>query len=1160
MTATVVGQDMRDSRRVSNSAEVIDNKNKFDTFESQNLLKRSDHSGHIDGSVNHQPYAELTKEQESRYRFLLGGSSDLFDRFVEARRSGKSCLEVLLNRGDLEKHQTKEKIIRHRAVGSGGETGEEDDLYASNDLEESSLSVKISPTFTESPPFVEGGRMRAYQIQGLNWLVNLYENKVNGILADEMGLGKTLQTLSLLAYLKAMRGIRGPHLLIVPKSTLQNWYNEVKRWVPSLSAFIFHGAKDDRPRLINEYLNNPVTAFEVCITSYEMCLVEKAALRKVRWHYLAIDEAHRLKNEASRLSVIVREFHCERRLLVTGTPLQNNLHELWALLNFLLPDLFSTSEEFDSFFSADSQTNDEEINEEETEKNHDQLTNNSVEVSGQIVKVDEGFSKNLENSSEAIPNKDDLVKQLRILLEPFLLRRLKSEVEKSLLPKKELNIYVPLSSMQRQWYRKALERDIHTINTMLSVAAGRLSASQPVAREGAIKLHNVVMQLRKCCNHPYLFDGAEPGPPFTTDEHLVYNCGKLQVLDGLMQRWRENGNRVLLFSQMSRMLDILEDFCELRGYETCRIDGQTPHEERIASIDEFNRPGSEKFVFLLTTRAGGLGINLATADTVVLYDSDWNPQVDLQAQDRAHRIGQKKQVCVFRLVTEGTIEEKIIEKALQKLRLDQLVIQQGRLTNVNKTLGREEMLAMIKHGAEKIIQSSNEGSGTDLNRNMSDLDIEKILQRAEERTRDLQEKYQHVGLDDLQRFASTTVAPIPDTSDPSNTSKNFVVIPEDDFELLPVNPNAESIGTDFTWATGRRGDRGKGVLSYGVDEYFRSALRANRPKAVVKAPTPRGHPTLYDFQFYPARLHDLLEAELLAYQKAQNWRIPVGFYSSSPGSMGNAPQVPGEKGGTKDDLLPEESEEGRLEREREQALIDEAVPLTEDEIKEKETLLATSGFGDWARKDYQAFLRGVERHGRNSFSKITEEINISGTGEKSLSQVKKYSKHFWAHVENLADYEKIEAMLDRSEERLKRCAHQQAILEAKIARHKASKTPLKIIYFGGRGKYYTEEEDIYILKMLAELGIGSGDDSVYEVLARRISEEPIFRLDWFIRTRTVSDLSRRANKLIGFVEREQREIDERAADRTAIPRQSRSRLIWDKQESMMSVSKKARSN
>ncbi|KAF1672703.1 SMCA1 protein, partial [Tricholaema leucomelas] len=404
------------------------------------------------------------------------------------------------------------------------------------------------------------------------------------------GLGKTLQTIALLGYLKHYRNIPGPHMVLVPKSTLHNWMNEFKRWVPSLRAVCLIGDKDARAAFIRDVMMPG--EWDVCVTSYEMVIKEKSVFKKFNWRYLVIDEAHRIKNEKSKLSEIVREFKTTNRLLLTGTPLQNNLHELWALLNFLLPDVF-----------------------------------NSADV-----------------------------------LKPFLLRRIKAEVEKSLPPKKEVKIYLGLSKMQREWYTRILMKDIDILNS-----AGKMDK---------MRLLNILMQLRKCCNHPYLFDGAEPGPPYTTDTHLITNSGKMLVLDKLLTKLREQGSRVLLFSQMTRLLDILEDYCMWRGYEYCRLDGQTPHEEREEAIDTFNAPNSSKFIFMLSTRAGGLGINLATADVVILYDSDWNPQVDLQAMDRAHRIGQKKPVRVFRLITDNTVEERIVERAEIKLRLDSIVIQQ----------------------------------------------------------------------------------------------------------------------------------------------------------------------------------------------------------------------------------------------------------------------------------------------------------------------------------------------------------------------------------------------------------------------------------------------------------------------------------------------------
>src|SRR4051794_37280592 len=292
-----------------------------------------------------------------------------------------------------------------------------------------------------------------------------------------------------------------------------------------------------------------------------------------------------------------------------------------------------------------------------------------------------------------------------------------------------------MSEMQVKWYQKILEKDIDAVNG----AGGK--------RESKTRLLNIVMQLRKCCNHPYLFDGAEPGPPYTTDEHLVDNSGKMIILDKILHKMKEQDSRVLIFSQMSRVLDILEDYCVFRGHQYCRIDGSTAHEDRIKAIDEYNKPGSEKFIFLLTTRAGGLGINLTSADIVVLFDSDWNPQADLQAMDRAHRIGQTKQVVVFRFVTENAIEEKVLERAAQKLRLDQLVIQQGRAQQyANQAASKDELLNMIQHGAEKVFQTKGAVGELD--------DIDEILKRGEARTAELSARYEKLGIDDLQKFSS----------------------------------------------------------------------------------------------------------------------------------------------------------------------------------------------------------------------------------------------------------------------------------------------------------------------------------------------------------------------------------------------------------------------
>lgn len=440
---------------------------------------------------------------------------------------------------------------------------------------------------------------------------------------------------------------------------------------------------NEHGELIDDNSDNP-RQWDVCVTTYEMCNTERKTLSKFAWKYLVIDEAHRLKNDASMFSTTVRGFSTANRLLLTGTPLQNNLHELWALLNFLLPDIFSSSEQFDEWFNL-------EIEDEDSKKN--------------------------------------MISQLHKILRPFMLRRLKADVAKGLPPKTETIVMVGMSKMQKQLYKKLLLRDLDTF-----------TGNQAKNRTAVL---NIVMQLRKCCGHPYLFEGVEDRTLDPLGEHLVQNCGKLFMVDKLLKRLKERGSRVLIFTQMTRVLDILEDFMVMRGYNYCRIDGNTTHEDREESIDIFNAPNSEKFCFILSTRAGGLGINLQTADICILYDSDWNPQQDLQAQDRCHRLGQKKPVSVYRLVSENTIEEKIVERAQQKLKLDAMVVQQGRLKEKDKVT-KEEIMAAVRFGADKVFRSEES--------TITDEDIDVILARGAAKTKELQDKIQNAEKGDLMDF------------------------------------------------------------------------------------------------------------------------------------------------------------------------------------------------------------------------------------------------------------------------------------------------------------------------------------------------------------------------------------------------------------------------
>jgi SWI/SNF-related matrix-associated actin-dependent regulator of chromatin subfamily A member 5 len=864
--------------------------------------------------------------------------------------------------------------------------------------------------FRESPGFIKGGTMRDYQVAGLNWLISLHENGISGILADEMGLGKTLQTISFVGYLRYIAGIHGPHLVAVPKSTLDNWKREFAKWCPEVNVLVLQGGKDDRAELIKERL--VPDGFDVCITSYEMILREKSHLKKFAWEYIIIDEAHRIKNEESSLAQMVRVFNSRSRLLITGTPLQNNLHELWALLNFLLPDVFGDSAAFDDWFSQQN------------------------------------------------ADSDAVVKQLHKVLRPFLLRRVKADVEKSLLPKKEINLYVGMSDMQVQWYKKILEKDIDAVNG----GAGN--------KESKTRLLNIVMQLRKCCNHPYLFEGAEPGPPYTTDEHLVTNAAKMVMLDKLLKRMKAQGSRVLIFSQMSRVLDIMEDYSVMRDYKYCRIDGSTAHEDRIQAIDDYNKEGSEKFLFLLTTRAGGLGINLTSADIVVLFDSDWNPQADLQAMDRAHRIGQTKQVYVFRFVTEMAIEEKVLERAAQKLRLDQLVIQQGRSQQpVKNAASKDELLTMIQHGAEKVFASKGP-VGPAADGELADDDFEAVMRRGEEMTEKLNKRYETLGLDDLQKFTSDSTY---------------------EWNGETFQPRKKEIG--ISWINPSKRERKE--QNYGIDSYYRKTLvtggrTENKQPRIPRAPK---QITIHDYQFFPDRLAVLQDKETAWYRKENNLKAPL-------------PDGPDE------DLEVREADQQLAQQE-----IDDAEPLTEEEKAEKERLIE-QGFPEWNKRDFQQFLNGSAKYGRQNYEGISEEVD-----GKDADEIKAYAKVFWKKYKTLDNWQKHLGVIEEGELRVRQSEEKKRLIAKKIGMYRMPLQQMQIKYTVSttNKKVYTEEEDKFLVVMLHKHGVEG--EFIYEKIRDEIRESPLFRFDWFFLSRTPQEIGRRCTTLISAIVRELGEGD-----------------------------------
>ncbi|KAL0838276.1 hypothetical protein Bca101_090166 [Brassica carinata] len=549
---------------------------------------------------------------------------------------------------------------------------ESDNNDDSNDLLEgqrqyNSAIHSIQEKVTEQPSLLKGGELRSYQIEGLQWMVSLFNNNLNGILADEMGLGKTIQTISLIAYLLENKGVPGPYLIVAPKAVLPNWVNEFALWVPSsIAAYLYDGRLEERKAIREKIAGEG--KFNVLITHYDLIMRDKAFLKKIDWHYMIVDEGHRLKNHESALAkTLLTGYRIKRRLLLTGTPIQNSLQELWSLLNFLLPHIFNSVQNFEEWFNAP-------------------------------------FA---DRANVSLTDEEELlvIHRLHHVIRPFILRRKKDEVEKFLPGKTQVILKCDMSAWQKVYYKQVTDMG----RVGLQTGSGKSKS-----------LQNLTMQLRKCCNHPYLFVGGEYN--MWKKPEIVRASGKFELLDRLLPKLRKAGHRILLFSQMTRLIDILEIYLTLNDFKYLRLDGTTKTDQRGLLLKQFNEPDSPYFMFLLSTRAGGLGLNLQTADTVIIFDSDWNPQMDQQAEDRAHRIGQKKEVRVFVLVSVGSVEEVILERAKQKMGIDAKVIQAGLFNTTSTAQDRRDML-------EELMRKGTSSLGNDV---PSEREINRLAARSED--------------------------------------------------------------------------------------------------------------------------------------------------------------------------------------------------------------------------------------------------------------------------------------------------------------------------------------------------------------------------------------------------------------------------------------------
>ncbi|XP_019521465.1 PREDICTED: chromodomain-helicase-DNA-binding protein 3 isoform X7 [Hipposideros armiger] len=631
-------------------------------------------SGEDDGKsdkrkVKDPHYAEM---EEKYYRFGIKPEWMTVHRIINHSVDKKGNYHYLVKWRDLPYDQStweedemnipeyedhKQSYWRHRELIMG-EDPAQPRKYKKKKKELQGDGPPSSPTndptvkYETQPRFITatGGTLHMYQLEGLNWLRFSWAQGTDTILADEMGLGKTIQTIVFLYSLYKEGHTKGPFLVSAPLSTIINWEREFQMWAPKFYVVTYTGDKDSR-----------------------------AIIRENEFSFE--DNAIKGGKKAFKMKFfrVLNGYKIDHKLLLTGTPLQNNLEELFHLLNFLTPERFNNLE---------------------------------------------GFLEEFADIS-----KEDQIKKLHDLLGPHMLRRLKADVFKNMPAKTELIVRVELSPMQKKYYKYILTRNFEALNS-------RGGGNQ-------VSLLNIMMDLKKCCNHPYLFPvAAMESPKLPSGAYeggaLIKASGKLMLLQKMLRKLKEQGHRVLIFSQMTKMLDLLEDFLDYEGYKYERIDGGITGALRQEAIDRFNAPGAQQFCFLLSTRAGGLGINLATADTVIIFDSDWNPHNDIQAFSRAHRIGQANKVMIYRFVTRASVEERITQVAKRKMMLTHLVVRPG-LGSKAGSMSKQELDDILKFGTEELFKDENEGENKEEDSSVIHYDneaIARLLDRNQDATED----------------------------------------------------------------------------------------------------------------------------------------------------------------------------------------------------------------------------------------------------------------------------------------------------------------------------------------------------------------------------------------------------------------------------------------
>ncbi|TPX55248.1 hypothetical protein PhCBS80983_g05482 [Powellomyces hirtus] len=647
-----------------------------------------------DSLTGHKGQRPLSKLPE-RYQEVLEGYSEVDSLIEQCEKFGDEVMAILkswtttgASTGGTQEEAATEVSLVHvndSALGSDDGLEEEGDLDIGRGNVHKCLARQPSVVNPDLP-------LKSYQLVGISWLYMLHSKGLGGILADEMGLGKTAQVISFLGYLKALGKPAGPHLIVVPASTLENWRREITKWCPSLNVTSYYGGQSERFSMQQE-ISDDIDQTDIILTTYNLCTGAKddrSFLRRLRCKSLILDEGHMVKNMESARYKHLMSFKASFRLLLTGTPLQNNLMELLALLTFIMPTLFSNIDAFTKIF-------------------------------------------NIKNSGETGFLSRQRIERAQKIMAPFVLRRKKAQVLTELPGKTQEVQLCKATARQRELYESIIAESRKSLleasaasatadasnSTMNGSKPKRGKKKAPPPAEGTRKgLSNVLMQLRKAADHPLLFrryytddklwlmsqqimrelEYVDANRQYIYEDMMVMSdfelhrlcvkfsaiskhrlqpehwmdCGKIEVLKPMILKMRESGDRILLFSQFVMMLDILEAVLDTMGVRYLRLDGSTGVNERQNIIDSYNDT-PEVTVFLLSTKAGGFGINLTSANVVVIYDLDFNPHNDAQAEDRAHRVGQTRDVRVVKLVLDKSVEQHILKRAMTKLKLDERV-------------------------------------------------------------------------------------------------------------------------------------------------------------------------------------------------------------------------------------------------------------------------------------------------------------------------------------------------------------------------------------------------------------------------------------------------------------------------------------------------------